>query len=159
MSYTPTTWTTGDTITASAMNKIENGIASAGSALICSCSYSSQKQDYILDKTVQEIYDALLAGTPVYIKFQYGVLGPSGTGAYESQMYLAPVIKIYGYSYTDNIRICASRPCNIWSKDSLNFLHGPSVIIFSATGLDQYPSKYANVYIPAANVDANTAIV
>lgn len=30
MSYTPTTWTTGDTITASAMNKIENGIANAG---------------------------------------------------------------------------------------------------------------------------------
>ena len=27
--YTPTTWTTGDTITASAMNKIENGIANA----------------------------------------------------------------------------------------------------------------------------------
>lgn len=30
MSYTPTTWTTGDTITATAMNKIENGIADAG---------------------------------------------------------------------------------------------------------------------------------
>jgi len=30
MAYTPTTWTTGDTITASAMNKIENGIAGAG---------------------------------------------------------------------------------------------------------------------------------
>ncbi len=30
MSYTPTTWTTGDTITASAMNKIENGIAGTG---------------------------------------------------------------------------------------------------------------------------------
>jgi len=30
MSYTPTTWTTGDTITASALNKIENGIADAG---------------------------------------------------------------------------------------------------------------------------------
>lgn len=30
MAYTPTTWTTGDTITASALNKIENGIASAG---------------------------------------------------------------------------------------------------------------------------------
>ena len=29
MAYTPTTWTTGDTITATAMNKIENGIASA----------------------------------------------------------------------------------------------------------------------------------
>lgn len=31
MAYTPTTWTTGDTITATAMNKIENGIADAGS--------------------------------------------------------------------------------------------------------------------------------
>ena len=31
MSYSPTTWSTGDTITASAMNKIENGIANAGS--------------------------------------------------------------------------------------------------------------------------------
>ena len=30
MSYTPTTWQTGDTITATAMNKIENGIANAG---------------------------------------------------------------------------------------------------------------------------------
>lgn len=29
MSYTPTTWTTGDTITATKLNKIENGIASA----------------------------------------------------------------------------------------------------------------------------------
>ena len=29
MSYTPTTWNTGDTVTASAMNKIENGIAGA----------------------------------------------------------------------------------------------------------------------------------
>jgi hypothetical protein len=30
MAYTPTEWTTGDTITATAMNKIEDGIASAG---------------------------------------------------------------------------------------------------------------------------------
>lgn len=30
MSYTPTEWKNGDTITASAMNKIENGIANAG---------------------------------------------------------------------------------------------------------------------------------
>lgn len=31
MSYIPTSWSTGDTITASALNKIENGIANAGS--------------------------------------------------------------------------------------------------------------------------------
>ena len=33
MSYTPTTWSTGDTITASALNKIEQGIAGAGGGL------------------------------------------------------------------------------------------------------------------------------
>lgn len=30
MSYTPTTWTTGDTITATKLNKIEQGVANAG---------------------------------------------------------------------------------------------------------------------------------
>lgn len=34
MSYTPTTWTTGDTITATKLNKIENGIANAGGAAV-----------------------------------------------------------------------------------------------------------------------------
>ena len=35
MSYTPTSWSTGDTITAAAMNKIENGIANAGGGVDC----------------------------------------------------------------------------------------------------------------------------
>ncbi len=30
MSYTPTTWATGDTITAAKLNNIEDGIANAG---------------------------------------------------------------------------------------------------------------------------------
>lgn len=34
MAYTPTNWVTGDTVTASAMNKMENGIANAGSLAI-----------------------------------------------------------------------------------------------------------------------------
>lgn len=32
MAYTPTTWTTGDTITATKLNKLENGVANAGGA-------------------------------------------------------------------------------------------------------------------------------
>lgn len=40
MSYSPTTWSTGDTITASAMNKIENGIANAGGSAIVRLSAS-----------------------------------------------------------------------------------------------------------------------
>ena len=36
MSYTPTSWTTGDTITATKLNKLENGVANAGSvATVC----------------------------------------------------------------------------------------------------------------------------
>lgn len=33
MSYNPTTWNTGDTITASALNKIEQGIANGGGGI------------------------------------------------------------------------------------------------------------------------------
>ena len=41
MSYTPTTWTTGDTITATARNKIEQGIAGAGGGydFVITCEY------------------------------------------------------------------------------------------------------------------------
>lgn len=39
MSYTPTTWTTGDTITATALNKIENGIANAGGVAVVHVDY------------------------------------------------------------------------------------------------------------------------
>lgn len=51
MSYTPTTWTTGDTITASALNKIENGIADAGgggvaSVRILASGYSSSSKSF-----------------------------------------------------------------------------------------------------------------
>ena len=34
MAYTPTTWTTGDTVTAALLNKMEQGIASEGSAFV-----------------------------------------------------------------------------------------------------------------------------
>lgn len=41
MSYTPTTWNTGDTITPSALNKIENGIADAGGGGVASVRISA----------------------------------------------------------------------------------------------------------------------
>ena len=158
MSYEKTTWINGDIITADKMNNIENGIASAGKVMICNASFSSSAQNYVLDKTVQEIYDAMLAGTPVYIKCQYGVLGPSGSGDYISNLFLAPVIKIYAYSYVDNIRIIASRPMGVSDKSGKYYLSSPATLIFSATGLDEYPSKYANVYVPVANTTVNEAI-
>lgn len=52
MSYTPTNWQSGDTITSAKLNKIENGIA--GSVLFATVDMSTQS----LDKTWQEIADA-----------------------------------------------------------------------------------------------------
>ena len=59
MSYTPTEWKNGDTITATAMNKIENGIAGAGNNVIVQLSatgYSTVTACY--GYIVYGIYDA-----------------------------------------------------------------------------------------------------
>ena len=150
MSYTPTTWTTGDTITASAMNKIENGIASTGSGvLICNSSYSQDVGTYVLDKTVQEIYDALLAGTPVYIKYQYGTLDQD----FIANLYFIPVTKIYNYDYTNTIRICATKASvNPYTIGGKTYTFFPSVIIFSATGLNDYPQFYTSITVQSSYV-------
>ena len=146
MSYTPTTWSTGDTITASAMNKIENGIANASGALICNSSYSSQANTYVLDKTVQEIYDALLSGTPAYIKYQYGAIND-----YYGDLYLAPIVKIYNYQDTNIIRIVAIKPGGAGDKSSYTTIFAPYALIYSATGLDVYPIFYVSVGVNADN--------
>ena len=62
MSYTPTTWTTGDTITATALNKIENGIANAGGAALLvhvTETWNGDQVTYTADKTAGEIINAM----------------------------------------------------------------------------------------------------
>ena len=51
MAYTPTTWVTGDTITAVKLNNMEQGIANAGVLAVT-------VNNGTLDKTWQEIHDA-----------------------------------------------------------------------------------------------------
>lgn len=143
MAYTPTTWVTGDTITTTKLNKIEQGIANSGATLICNITSGGE-----LDKTVQEIYDAFIAGVKVYIKFEDGVLGASGTGTYASNVYYAPVIKIYGYNYDDIIRICAINAAGINDVNQKAYVFSPSVLIFSASGTSAYPEFYTTIYIP-----------
>lgn len=157
MSYTPTTWVTGDTVTATKLNKLEQGVANAGSALICTATYSSSISvpDYVLDKTVQEIYDALLSGTPAYIKFQYGVLGTD----YTSHLFLAPIIKIYSYATTDVIKILASRPYNTGGdKNNYGYIHSPSIIAFSASSMSDYPVRDSSASVPIATLDVSGAM-
>lgn len=163
MSYTAHEWETGETITAAKLNNLETGVQEAaqsggGGVLVCTCEYSSALNDYALDKTVQEIYDAFMSGTPVYIKYQYGTLGPSGTGgSYTSHTHLAPVIKVYGYAYTDTIRIIASWTyplSNSPSSGTGNYLHSAAVVLFSATSLSDYPVIYRTVYPNPSSLSA-----
>lgn len=156
MAYTPNVWDVGDVITPQKMNHIETGISEAaqsgGGALICGITVNNNTS--YLDKTVQEIYDAIMSGTPVFIRYQYGTLGASGTGTYISNTYLAPVIRIYGYTYTEAIRIVASKPSIFDSKWNKYYLFSPGVVIFSASEMDSYPEFFTSVYTNQQYVDS-----
>lgn len=154
MAYTPTTWVTGDTVTATKLNKLEQGVANAGSALICT--YSNNGSGIVLDKTVQEIYDAFESRIPVYIRFVYGTLPTD----YVSHSYLAPIIKVYGYSYSDNIRIVAT-----WTNETSvssgtgGYLHAPCTVIFSASSLNEYPSFYKCVSLKSNSLQSTESLL
>lgn len=63
MSYTPTNWQTGDTITAAKMNKLEQGVADAGGGggLVVNV-VENPGEDTVLDKTAAEISAAADTG-------------------------------------------------------------------------------------------------
>lgn len=63
MAYTPNTWATGDTITAQKLNNMEQGIANSG-ALVVNLAWIPDDEfgNSTLDKTWQEIHDAVLSG-------------------------------------------------------------------------------------------------
>lgn len=71
MSYEPTNWKTGDVVTSSKLNKLENGVANAGGGgnLILHETVTKDGNFTIstLDKTWKEISDVFMAGGEVYI--------------------------------------------------------------------------------------------
>lgn len=73
MAYTPKTWERNDTITADALNHIEQGIANSGggTALIIGVERTEELEDrtiFYYDKTYQEVKDAYDAGLPIYLE-------------------------------------------------------------------------------------------
>lgn len=145
MAYTPTTWNTGDTITASAMNKLENGVANAGGVMIVTSSYQNGAQT--MDKTVQEIHDALMSGTPVYYKFIYGTMGTD----YITTSWLAPISYIYTYDMANIIRVVVQRPvirsAGASGSASTGYALSPAVMLFEADSVNAYPKYYRTVGI------------
>lgn len=65
MSYTPTEWQTGDTITAEKLNKMENGIQNANNPFIVTLTPTAQDFSGTMDKTVAEINAAYEAGQKI----------------------------------------------------------------------------------------------
>ena len=66
--YTPTVWAAGDTVTAAKLNKMEQGIAdgcSSGGGLVVHANISGGSS--VLDKTWQEIWDAMESGQSVLV--------------------------------------------------------------------------------------------
>lgn len=153
MAYTPTTWTTGDTITATAMNKLENGVANAGSALICTCAYNEVLAGEALDKTVAEIYDAYMAGIPIFIKFTYG----TGYDQYTSWQFMMPVVELHNYAYQDTIKIIATR-AKRETVSSTYYSYTPAVMIFQASSASDYPTYDRTIYATASSVNVDSSI-
>lgn len=129
MSYTKQTWATGDTITAAKLNHMEDGIAGGG-ALIVTVTTTEGTDDLVMDKTAQEIYDALTSGTPVFCSRSDG----TPTTSYESSTHFDIITDIYGYNYDANLKVIV-----IKSLRGVNFAAYPSVAIFQAEGLADYP--------------------
>ena len=64
MSYTPTNWVTGNTITATKLNKMEQGIADAGGGASGLCTVTNDT----MDKSYSDLLTLLSAGViPFYI--------------------------------------------------------------------------------------------
>lgn len=62
MAYTKNTWKTGDIVSSQKLNHMEGGIAGAYEVMVIN------DTDGTLDKTWQEIYDAMVAGTFCVVK-------------------------------------------------------------------------------------------
>lgn len=147
MSYTPTQWNTGDTITASALNKIEQGIANAGSG---SGAVIVTDNETALDKTYAEIYDLVNGGTPCYIKFNvYGSVQDLDTD-YAYHVRLMPIVGVL--KYDDVYRVYATS--DEWTVVSnLPYVGVSGVWTYQASASNAYPTFFRKTTIKAADVD------
>lgn len=68
MSYTPTEWQTGDTITAEKLNNMEDGIENANEPFIVTLTPTAQDYSGTMDKTVAEINAAYEAGRKIVFR-------------------------------------------------------------------------------------------
>lgn len=113
MSYTPTNWKAGDTVTSAKLNKMEQGIAN--NILIVEITTDEETEKQVMNKTWQEIFDADYA-----ICVRHG-----GTG----ESYGKDYISISGVGFNNSQY---SVIVNILGED----------VLFTATSADEYPREF-----------------
>lgn len=145
MSYTPTNWQTGDTITAEKLNNLEEGVAS-GAVIITDNGTQ-------LDKTYAEIYDLVNSGTPCFILYD---LDKSVSDLDSDYTYYVKLMKVTTvYKYADDYRVFAS-------ASSLAYISGtpymacPSIWVYAASNSDSYPTFLRIAQVNSASIELNT---
>lgn len=140
MAYTPTQWNTGDTITASAMNKIEQGIADGGGGAVI-----INDTNGTLDKTYAEIYELIESGTPCYISFTSYKSTSDLDSDYAHKVELMPIVTVY--KYADAYRIYALNSIGNASQSDATYVGVIDVYTYQASLSTGYPTFLRHAYI------------
>ena len=69
MSYEPTTWKAGDTVTSAKLNKMEWGIANNNNVIIETCEYDANELKFQSIRTIDEIIELCMNGKQVIFCF------------------------------------------------------------------------------------------
>ena len=146
MAYTPTTWVTGDTVTATKLNKLEQGVANAGSAAII-----TEANNGTLDKTFAEIYDLIHSGTPCYIKRLTDESTSDLDSDYAYYIQLMPIVAIH--KYNEDYRIYSSHAMGSVNQSSTYYIGTPAVVTYQASSSAGYPTFLRTTYPPQSSVE------
>lgn len=149
MSYTPTSWTTGDTITASALNKIEQGIADAGGggAVIITDNGTA------LDKTYAEIYALVESGTPCYISYTAGKASGGLDETYTYKVVLFPVVLVYKYNNDYRVMAVSSSQGSVSPHSYVGL---PAIWTYMASNSSAYPTFLKQAYVNEQYLSASS---
>lgn len=154
MAYSPTTWTTGDTISASALNKIEQGIAGAGASLIVNVTDTGD--GIVMDKTYVEIYEAMKDGRQCLVRNNLSAYYSNIDDDYHHEVALGEITLCYKYDTV--YRVIATCPRIAMVSNQSNQAV-PGVYVFAAETSTDYPWFVSRVYASPSSCTYDISIV
>ena len=110
MSYTPTTWQTGDTVTATKLNNMETGIGNAANPFIVTLTPTALDYSGTMDCTVADIYAAYQAEKKIVFRVFTGAgdyLEADATMRVAESSYTYPMFIVLILDNTQDVLICA----------------------------------------------------